>query len=85
MRYVCNMYVNRNTLPQQAGVCAMKGPFERIKYDLRRVWECPVCHHKERKGGQTTAVVCLCQLSEPITKQQPMHLIDDHIRRKSQA
>ena len=23
----------------------MRGPYERLKYDLRRLWECPVCKH----------------------------------------
>lgn len=39
----------------------MKGPGERTKYDFRRVWECPVCHHRERTGGDVTCSLCACQ------------------------
>ena len=38
----------------------MKGPFERLKYDLRRVWECPRCHHRERTVGAVTSTWCGC-------------------------
>jgi hypothetical protein len=39
----------------------MKGPGERTKYDFRRVWECPACHHRERTGGDVTHHLCACQ------------------------
>ncbi|MEZ6116916.1 MAG: hypothetical protein R3C28_10145 [Pirellulaceae bacterium] len=32
----------------------MKGPYERLKYDGHRIWECPVCHHRERTSGDRT-------------------------------
>ncbi len=38
----------------------MKGPFERLKYDLRRIWECPVCGHKQRTDGSITTQFCRC-------------------------
>ncbi len=57
----------------------MKGPHERIKYDLRRVWECPRCHHRERTLGTVTSMLCECAGD---TKGMPtfMKLIEDGLR-----
>jgi hypothetical protein len=47
----------------------MKGPYERLKYDLRRLWECPQCHKRERTDGTVTFRLCSCQTtggSQPI-------------------
>ena len=57
----------------------MKGPYERLKYDLRRVWECPVCHHRERSPGDVTAIVCRCQEKQP--RPVFMKLTEDGVRR----
>lgn len=38
----------------------MKGPFERLKYDLRRLWECPLCKRRERSDGAVTSRFCPC-------------------------
>lgn len=38
----------------------MKGPFERLKYDLRRLWECPLCRRRERTDGAVTSRFCTC-------------------------
>jgi hypothetical protein len=38
----------------------MKGPFERLKYDLRRLWECPHCKRRERSDGAVTTRFCAC-------------------------
>lgn len=59
----------------------MRGPYERLKYDFRRVWECPVCHHRERTAGSVTSHFCNCQAKEPVTRQLPMRLIEDGPRR----
>lgn len=59
----------------------MKGPHERVKYDLRRVWECPVCHHKVRTDGSITSQHCACQQQADPPKLVPMRLIADGIRR----
>lgn len=59
----------------------MKGPYERLKYDLRRVWECPVCAHKDRTSGAVTTRLCRCQRKEHPTKQVWMRLIEDGPRR----
>ncbi len=59
----------------------MRGPYERLKYDFRRVWECPVCRHRERTSGVVTTAFCNCQAQEPIVQQVPMKLIEDGPRR----
>ncbi len=59
----------------------MKGPYERLKYDLRRVWECPICHHKERTGGEVTRHLCRCQFDVERVKQVWMKLVEDGTRR----
>lgn len=60
----------------------MKGPYERLKYDMRRVWECPKCHHKERTDPTGTSCFCECGKSEdPPQPPVPMKLIEDGIRR----
>ena len=60
----------------------MKGPFERLKYDLRRVWECPVCHHRERAGGTVTTFVCRCQASKDSLDRVVMKLVEDRTQRR---
>ena len=58
----------------------MKGPYERLKYDLRRIWECPVCHHKERTGGAVTSQMCRCQDETPPEQRVWMKLVDDTVK-----
>lgn len=60
----------------------MKGPYERLKYDLRRVWECPVCHHRERTDGSISSLVCACQRDASPRELRPMRLIEDGVRRQ---
>jgi hypothetical protein len=60
----------------------MKGPYERLKYDLRRVWECPICHHRERTPGNTVTCLCRCQQKEGPTTRTYMRLVEDGARRK---
>ena len=59
----------------------MKGPKERLKYDLRRVWECPNCHHRERTSGSLTSRTCGCQ-DDRGTKRIVMRLVEDGVRRQ---
>lgn len=59
----------------------MRGPYERVKWDLRRVWECPDCQHRERLEGTVTSVYCRCQRQKQIKDQVVMRLVDDQIRR----
>jgi hypothetical protein len=63
----------------------MKGPFERLKYDLRRVWECPECHHKERADGTVTTLVCRCQAQKDPLNRVVMKLVEDRIQRRFPA
>jgi hypothetical protein len=60
----------------------MKGPYERLKYDFRRVWECPVCKRREKTDGGVTFRLCPCatrgegargEKAEPV----PMKMIED--------
>lgn len=59
----------------------MKGPGERHKYDLRRVWECPVCHHHEKTSGAVTSALCHCQAKVSGPERQFMKLVSDGPRR----
>lgn len=58
---------------------AMKGPYERLKYDLRRVFECPRCHRRVRVPGSVTVHYCNC--SGPDKPPTCMKLVQDGIRR----
>jgi hypothetical protein len=55
----------------------MKGPYERLKYDLRRLWECPVCKRRERSDGAVTSRYCQCGTSQDGGQPVVMHLIAD--------
>jgi hypothetical protein len=55
----------------------MKGPYERFKYDLRRLWECPACHKRERAPGSVTSRLCLCQMKQPEGQPVVMKLLED--------
>ena len=58
----------------------MKGPFERLKYDLRRIWECPACGAKQRTDGSVTTRFCTC--GKPNSNPQlAMKLVSDGPRR----
>jgi len=59
----------------------MKGPFERSKYDGRRVWECPVCKHRERSPCYVTSQLCTCQKKLGPKDRSWMKLIEDGVRR----
>lgn len=55
----------------------MKGPYERLKYDLRRLWECPVCHKRERTPGSVSSRHCLCQMQQVDGVPVVMKLVED--------
>jgi len=55
----------------------MRGPYERLKYDFRRAFECPVCGHRERVEGPATFRVCGCQLKLDPRQQRPMRLVEE--------
>jgi len=55
----------------------MKGPYERLKYDLRRLWECPLCHRRERTDGSATFRFCECQSTAAEARPTPMKLVEE--------
>ena len=55
----------------------MKGPYERLKYDLRRLWECPVCKRRERTPGTVTSRFCPCPTKQEGGQPISMKLIAD--------
>src|SRR5690242_15515946 len=59
----------------------MKGPYERLKYDLRRLWECPACKRRERTAGSVTFRHCTCRLKQLDGKPVVMTLIEDSVQR----
>jgi hypothetical protein len=58
----------------------MKGPYERLKYDFRRLWECPKCGHRRYSGGDSTGELCDCTLKET-ARRTPMRLASEGGRR----
>jgi hypothetical protein len=63
----------------------MRGPGERLKYDFRRVWECPVCRHRERTGGDVTFRLCACQRKVDPPNRAWMKLVQEGGRRAESA
>ncbi len=59
----------------------MKGPSERLKYDLRRLWECPACKRRERAAGTVTFRHCGCQMKPVDGKPVVMKLVADGVQR----
>ncbi|HIM31722.1 MAG TPA: hypothetical protein EYG57_19510, partial [Planctomycetes bacterium] len=57
----------------------MKGPYQRLKYELRRVFECPKCHRREYVAGSLTYRFCTC----PGKHEAPlvMKMVADDVRR----
>jgi hypothetical protein len=59
----------------------MKGPSERLKYELRRLWECPTCKKRERTPGSVTFRHCMCLMSHADGKPVVMKLLEDGVLR----
>lgn len=38
----------------------MKGPSGRYRFDLRRLWECPLCKRRTHTTGQVVHLACPC-------------------------
>src|SRR5439155_541133 len=62
------------------GAFHMRGPFERLKYDLRRLWECPVCNRRERTAGTVTFRHCPCQMNKADGKLIVMKFVEDGVQ-----
>ena len=54
----------------------MKGPYQRLKFDLRRLWECPVCHYRVHTPGDVTTQLCRCQEQVDPANRRFMHLME---------
>jgi len=59
----------------------MRGPYERLKYDLRRVWECPACKRRERTAGTVTFRHCNCRMKQVDGQPVVMKLVEDGVQR----
>ena len=59
----------------------MRGPYERLKYDLRRLWECPECKRRERTPGSATFKHCLCRMQHLDGQPVVMKLVEDGVQR----
>lgn len=55
----------------------MKGPWQRLRFDGRRLWECPACGHRERAAGTVTALSCGCQKTRRDAERVWMRLVDE--------
>ena len=54
----------------------MKGPGGRLRFDIRRLWECPVCHRRELTAGDVVARLCTCSAKTDPPRQVWMKLIE---------
>ena len=54
----------------------MKGPGGRLRFDIRRVWECPVCHRRELTSGDVVTRLCTCSAKSDPPRQNWMKLIE---------
>lgn len=59
----------------------MRGPYERLKYDLRRIWECPVCKRRERTAGTVTFRHCNCRMKQVDGQPVVMKMVEDGVQR----
>lgn len=73
----------QETLTKASEVCEvrMKGPYERLKYDLRRVFECPRCRRRVRLPGSVTFFYCTCADPEHEGHHVLMKLVEECARR----
>jgi hypothetical protein len=55
----------------------VKGPGHRSRYEVRRVWECPVCHKRQKTTGQVVNLACDCRAKEEPGRTTWMHLVED--------
>jgi len=55
----------------------MKGPGGRLKHDVRRVWECPICGRREHTGGQVVNRLCPCHPDTDPPRLFWMRLVED--------
>jgi hypothetical protein len=54
----------------------MKGPGGRLRFDIRRLWECPVCRRRELTPGDVVTRLCTCSAKSDPPSQNWMKLIE---------
>lgn len=54
----------------------MKGPGGRLRFDIRRLWECPACHRRELTPGDVVTRPCACSAKNDPPRQNWMRLIE---------
>jgi hypothetical protein len=60
----------------------MKGPGHK-KYQIGRIWECPLCKRRERTSGQVVNLRCNCQATESVDNGVWMRLVEEAPKRKT--
>ena len=54
----------------------MKGPGGRLRFDIRRSWECAVCHRRELTSGDVVSRLCVCSAKSDPPRKVWMKLIE---------
>jgi tRNA(Ile2) C34 agmatinyltransferase TiaS len=58
----------------------MKGPYGRLRFDVRRLWQCPRCGRFERSGGDVVTLSCrVCRLHSTEPHQVWMKLVEGSV------
>ena len=60
----------------------MKGPYQRLRHDLRRHWECPVCGHRVTTSGAETSAYCTCKQETTPPTRRITRLLELNTRRR---
>ena len=56
----------------------MKGPYGRLRFDVRRLWQCPVCGRFERTPGSIVTLVCrACRTTSADLGEVLMKLVEE--------
>src|SRR5262249_6756886 len=56
---------------------SMKGPGGGLRIDVRRLWECPVCHRREKTPGTVVHRLCDCLAKSNPPRQTWMRLVEE--------
>jgi hypothetical protein len=63
----------------------MRGRAAWWKYDIRRVWVCPLCSRRVKTGGDVVNQACDCQANSNPPQQVWMRLVEEAPRREATA
>lgn len=55
----------------------MKGPSGRLRFDVRRVWECPLCRRREKTRGTVVGLRCDCVAKKDPSRHTWMRLVEE--------